>query len=48
MEATQSRKASFMASLRVREPSVTGTTVAPSFSIQNTFGRCRATSSSPM
>ncbi len=48
MRPTQSRKASLIASLSVRDPAVTGTTSAPSFSIQKTFGRWRSTSSAPM
>ena len=46
--ATQSRIASFIASLSVREPVVTGTTVAPSIRIRATLSACRRVSSSPM
>jgi hypothetical protein len=45
---TQSRKASLSASLSVREPVVTGTTVAPSIRIRATFSACRRVSISPM
>ena len=45
---TQSRSASLMASLSVREPVVTGTTVAPSRFMRSTFGFCLRMSSVPM
>ncbi len=45
---TQCRSASLVASLSVREPARTGTTVAPSSSIRNTLSSCRAMSRSPM
>jgi hypothetical protein len=45
---TQSRSASFIASLSVREPLVTGTTVAPSIRIRATLSACRLVSTSPM
>ena len=45
---TQSRNASFMASLSVLVPAVTGTTVAPSMRIRDTLSAWRRVSSSPM
>ena len=48
VEPTQSRSASLSASLRVREPLVTGTTVAPSIRIRATLSACRSVSTSPM
>ncbi len=45
---TQSRIASVIASLSVRVPVVTGTTVAPSIRIRATLSACRTVSSSPM
>ena len=45
---TQSRNASFMASLRVREPLRTGITSAPSIRIRATLSAWRRVSSSPM
>ena len=45
---TQCRSASLVASLSVRAPEVTGTTVAPSSSIRNTLSSCRAMSFVPM
>ena len=45
---TQSRIASFIASLSVREPDCTACTFAPSSSMRRTFGAWRCTSSAPM
>ena len=45
---TQSRIASLIASLRVREPEVTGITSAPSSCIRATLSACRSVSTSPM
>jgi hypothetical protein len=42
--ATQSRSASFVASLSVSAPDCTGTTSAPSSFMRNTFGAWRSTS----
>ena len=47
-EATQSRSASLMASLRVALPESTGTTVVPSSCIRATLSACRLTSTAPM
>lgn len=47
-EATQSRRASLIASLRVRAPIATGTTSAPSICMRATFRAWRRVSSSPM
>ena len=47
-EATQSRSASLMASLRVALPESTGTTVAPSSCILATLSACRLVSTEPM
>ena len=44
----QSRKASFTASRKVREPLVTGRTSAPRSFMLKTLGRWRRMSSSPM
>ena len=46
--ATQSRIASLMASLSVRDPEVTGITSAPSSCIRATLSACRSVSTSPM
>jgi hypothetical protein len=46
--ATQSRSASLSASFRVRDPLVTGITVAPSIRMRATFSACRSVSVSPM
>ena len=46
--ATQSRRASLTASLRVRLPDVTGRTSAPSSSMRKTFSSWRWVSTSPM
>ena len=46
--ATQSRSASLMASLSVREPTPTGITSAPSIRIRATLSAWRRVSSSPM
>ena len=45
---TQSRSASFIASLSVREPAVTGVTRVPSSFMRKTFSAWRSTSSAPM
>jgi hypothetical protein len=45
---TQSRSASFMESLSVREPDSTEMTFAPSMRMRPTLGACRATSTAPM
>ena len=45
---TQSRRASFIASLSVRVPASTGITRAPRSFMRNTLSDCRATSSAPM
>ena len=45
---TQSRMASFMASLSVREPAATAYTSAPSSCMRATLIACRFVSTSPM
>ncbi len=45
---TQSRMASFIASLRVRDPAATAYTSAPSSCIRATFSAWRLVSTSPM
>ena len=45
---TQSRMASLIASLSVREPVSTVRTSAPSSFMRNTLSACRRTSSAPM
>ena len=46
--ATQSRIASLIASLRVRDPDLTATTSAPSRCMRATLRACRSVSTSPM
>jgi hypothetical protein len=45
---TQSRSASFIASLRVFDPDSTGRTSAPKARMRSTLGFCRSTSTTPI